>query len=476
MKPVILFLALILSFVSVDAQQLLNLQDALDIALGESYDIKSAEYTLLASQKNLEAAKLGLLSSVDLEFDLPRYSRSLSSQFNTATGTEQFFDIGNTTVEGRLFVNQPIIFTNGTVSLIGSMFGRDQFGSGFLGTRRDYYSNLSISLRQPLFVFNDQAASLERAEINLEKTERNYTRTEREIIYNVTSNFYNLYKSKKNVEIAEEKVRQTESSFETASNKLKAGLIAEVEALQLEVDLASSRNELLNSKQNYQDALNEFKLLIGLTLSDDIDIEAQIEYMPVKVDLNDAVLNAIKNRPDILNAEDDIYLSGLRIDEIDSRRTIKAELNANYGINKNDDLFNKIFNDFDDSRRVTMTLSIPVWDWGQNGREVEAAEANYKLSQLNHANLEDQIEKEVIAAINKLNSAKARVEVLSKSVDVAEKSYNISLERFKSGTITSFDLSQVQLRLTDAKLNSLSALIDYKIALADLERKTYLDY
>jgi outer membrane protein TolC len=68
------------------------------------------------------------------------------------------------------------------------------------------------------------------------------------------------------------------------------------------------------------------------------------------------------------------------------------------------------------------------------------------------------------------------VEVLSKSVELAEKSYNISKSRFDAGTITSFDLSQMQLRLTDARTNSLYALIDYKLAVADLTRKTLFNF
>jgi outer membrane protein TolC len=61
-------------------------------------------------------------------------------------------------------------------------------------------------------------------------------------------------------------------------------------------------------------------------------------------------------------------------------------------------------------------------------------------------------------------------------VEVARKSYEISTARFEAGNITSFDLSQTQLRLTDAQTNSLNALIDYKLAIADLKRKTFFDY
>ncbi len=474
-KDKLYLLLLCIMFASdVFCQKVLNLQDAIDIALGESYNVKSAKFNLINSEKSLEAVKLGLMSSVDLEFDLPNYNRSLASKFNSVTKSEEFYSLGNTTLEGRLYITQPLIFSDGTVSIIGSVFGRDQFGDNISSTK-DYFSNLSIRLRQPLFTFNSQKANLERAEINLKKTQRNYTQTERDIIYRVTSNFYQLFQLKKRVEITTEKVSQTEVSFTTADNKFKAGLIAEVEALQLEVDLASAKNELLNVESDFKESKDNFKLLIGLPLSEDFDIEAKLEYIPVEIMLDSVVASALNNRPDYQNSDDDVYLSDMNIEEVDSKRTIKAELVANYGINKNDSEFDKIFRDFSDTRSVVFTVSVPIWDWGQNAREVEAAEAGYKLQLLNRANLKESIVNEINAAANRIYSAKARVEVLSKSVEVAEKSYKISLERFKAGTITSFDLSQIQLRLTDAKLNSLGALIDYKVAVADLERKAFIN-
>jgi outer membrane protein TolC len=470
-----LFFLLLFSNNSIFGQRVLSLEDALSIALKESYSIQSSFYALESSQKNLEASKMGLRTSVDLEFDLPRYSRSLQSQFNTTTGKEEFFEVGNTTIESRIFFNQPIAYTNGTFSLVGSLFGRDQLN--MVGnTNRDYYSNLSFRLRQPLFTFNSQAASLQRAEINLEKSQRNYTRAEREIIYMVTASFYNLFQAKKSVEIANERVKQTQTSYETAMNKFKAGLIAEVEALQLEVDLSASKNELLNAESRFDELNNEFKLLIGLQLSEKIDVSAEINYTPIEVDESEAITRSLQNRPEIKNSEADIALSGLAVSETDSRGNISALLSANYGVNKNDQQFKDIFKQLAEDRSITFTISVPVWDWSKNQREVESAEANLKIAHLTKKNQTEQIEKEVRSVLNKLRSAKARVDVLSKSVELAQKSYDISISRFDAGTITSFDLSQLQLRLTNAKTNSLNALIDYLLAVADLSRKTYHNY
>ena len=465
----ILFLPTIIS-----AQKILSLDEALSIALSKSYSIKSAEYSLESSQKTLEALQRGLLSSVNLEFDLPNYSQTLSNQFNTQTGTEQFYKFGFTTFEGRVFFNQPIIFSNGTFSLVGSLWKRNQFTAAIEPI--DYYSNLSLRLNQPLFTFNNQKASLKRAEINLEKSERNYTKASKDIVYSVTSSFYRLYQAKKNVEIAEEKVKQTEVSYSTAMNKYKAGLIAEVEALQLEVDLASSNNELLNSKQNYNEIKDNFKILIGLNLDEDIDASAVLEYNPITIDENAAVEFALNNNTDLYNMDADIELSNLNIDEVDSRGNISGLLSANFGVNKVDRKFEEIFHDFSEDRSVVFTLSVPVFDWGKNRREVEAAEAQHKQVKLLFENQKEVVKKDIVALVNKIKSARARVEVLSKSVELAQKSFDITLKRFEAGTITSFDLSQMQLRLTDAKISSLNALIDYKISLADLTRRTFHNF
>ncbi|PJB01492.1 MAG: hypothetical protein CO127_03590 [Ignavibacteria bacterium CG_4_9_14_3_um_filter_36_18] len=216
--------------------------------------------------------------------------------------------------------------------------------------------------------------------------------------------------------------------------------------------------------------------MIGLDLSEQFDVAALLEYSPVTINLDEAVEHALNKRTELLNTAADINLNSLTVDEVDSRGNISALITANYGINKNDNVFREVFRDFSEDRSVALTLQVPVLDWGRNSREVESAEANLNLTRLNYINQKQQIEKEIIAVVNKIESAKARVEVLSKSVELAKKSYEISLARFEAGTITSFDLSQMQLRLTNAKTNSLNALIDYKLALADLSRKTMHDY
>lgn len=457
------------------AQRALTLEDAITIAFQKSIDVLSEKNRLEDAQANYQAVKLGQRAAVKMDFELPAYSRSLTSYFDPITGNERFFSIRNTTVEGRLSIGQPIVMTNGQISIIGSIFGRNQF-SDISGKSRDYFSNLFINLSQPLFGFNTQKAVATRAKMDLDRAERDYAQARMDIIYSITSGFYNLYKSKRSMEITEEKVSQVEKSYNTALNKFKAGLIAEVEAMELEVDLAQSQNELFNAKKNYEELKDDFRLLIGLGLDEPLDVTASLAFVPVEINLEEAVKNVLEARSDYQNAKADMTLDELSINETRAQNAVQGSLIANYGINRNDDRFAGIFHNFLGSRSITMNLSIPVFDWGRSKVIVEQARANLKLKGRQLEKLEMSIVKEVKSAVSNIQSAEARIKILGKSADVAEKSFNIKLERFANGAITSFELSQAQIKLTDMKLSVMNALIDYELARADLERKTLKKY
>ena len=65
---------------------------------------------------------------------------------------------------------------------------------------------------------------------------------------------------------------------------------------------------------------------------------------------------------------------------------------------------------------------------------------------------------------------------MQKSQDVAQRVYDISLERFSNGEITSQDLAIDNDKLSNAKMSFLSAYISYKLAVADIKRKTLYDF
>lgn len=459
------------------AQRSLTLNECINIAFERSYTARTSRERLKSSEASAQSARRSLYSSVDLSFDLPEYSNALTQYFNTTTQRNEFFRTEQLRMNGSLAITQPIIWTNTTLSVSGNLYRLDQRLSLNDNFFRDYYTQLAIIIRQPLLVPNSLSINLRRAELDYEQALSDYKRATLDIIYNVTQSFNQLYSAQQRFGIQQDRVRQQEESFRTAQNQFKAGLIAEVEAMQLDVDLAAARNDLFNSENDLLQQSNSFKLLIGLPQSDQFELRlTDTTFHRVKIDLEKAIAEGKNNRIELQRARNDVTRSELSLDEVRSRRRIRGDITVSYGISKNDPRFQDLFAQMLDSKSASLTLTIPIFDWGKHSYDVESAEAQLHSARYTAENTEQVIELEIFQLVKKIESASSRVEVLSASEVVARKAFDINLARFRIGTIGSNELAQSQTRYTTARISALEALLEYRIALADLIRKTFYDF
>jgi outer membrane protein len=456
----------------------LTLENCIALALHQSYAMQSATQQYFAAKKSYEAQSLITGTTVDLSLRLPDYNESLTNQFNPLSQRYEFYQLQTTYLRSDLSINQPIVLSGGTLSLSGDFFKRNQLtgSAGSSDEIKDYFSYFQLQLQQPILAANTLKIGRDQARLRSSQSSSSFRRDQLDVVFNVTNAFYAAYRSSQEEEISKEQVKQNEESYETAKGKYTAGLIPEVEFLQSDVDLVMSKNQLLNNSREASRAKNALKLLLGLRLEAGITLKADLRYVPITVDRETAIRKALENRSELLNALSAREISQMDVDLASSRRRVRLDLTASYGLNRSDTQVESVFRDFGRSRSVALQVSVPLFDWGRHALEVEAAEAQMKGAELAYTNTEQQIRQEIIDLLSQISVAESRIQVLSKSVEVAQKGYEISLERFRAGTITSNDIAQAQQRLTNSKLNNLVALIDYRLGVADLTRKTLWDF
>ncbi len=489
-----LFLILfLLSTLTLQAQsvRILTLEESLNIALGKSYQVKQLEQSLLNSRMNLEAARASFKSNGQLFLSsLPNYQQS-ERQTPLPGGAFAFDRQKFMNLQADVFVNQPVPTTDGVFSLVGSLQRFQQYGTfeefgldpatglPFSVTRKDpkdYSPTLRLQFRQPLFTYNRLKTGYKRADLNLENTLQTYSRSQLDIIYNVTTGFYNLFRAQQQLEIDRAQVQQSENAHRLAKLKQQAGLFPELEVLRLEVEVANARNTLTNSEANLQRVEDNFKLQIGLPIEESVQASTELAYQPINVALEKALSEALQRRTELRSDEISVQLSEISVREADAASEVKGELFLSYGIFNRREKFREAFQDFSNDRRATFELTMPLWDWGRNGAEVQAAQASLESNRLTQKNRVDLIKQEIRDAVRSLQSAQQRLEITQRSEELAEKSYKISLLKFENGDLSSQDLALEQNRLTQARTNSLNAIIDYKQSLADLRRKTLWDF
>jgi outer membrane protein len=475
-----------------DTPRFLQLGDAISIALEKSYDMKVVRLERLSAEKNLISAKSNFKMRVDANFDLPSWNESVQETYRE--GNLPVYETrGNYRYQGNLNVTQPLP-TDGQVRLQGrSYYGGVSFWDNALDksvTRNDLLTSLSLQFSQPLFTLNSLKTNLKQADLGYERAVKRYTRQELDIVYRVTSGFYAFYRATRELEIARDDVQQQEELADLAQKKFDAGLIPEVEALQLQVDYAESQNALVAADAALARISDSFKQLIGLTFSENIGVITNFDFNKVTVDLAQAVDFALEERAEVRLNEISIELAELRMKEIDAFRDFNGTLSGFYDLTgvANSDVWNttepqslwgRSLDDMQkrpNNRGIIFSLNVPLFDFGGNKAAVQSAEADLRSTELTLSEMKKTIEREVRDATGRLYESQSQLDVLKKREELAKRAIDISVERFNNGDITSQALALDRDRYILSQIAYLNSYINYQVALADLKRKTMYDF
>ncbi len=462
----------------------LDLQKSIEIAKKKSLNMMQLDQDLKMAGYNLKAATSRFKTHITLNFVSPSYTETIR-QFEDSSGIS-FYPIKQLNYQGNLNINQPLP-TDGYVYIRSGVSNYDDYFSDLRST----YLNTRLGFVQPLDAFygyNAIKSSFKQAELAFERANKQFKREELNLIYMVSSAFYNLLSVQKSTEIARLDLERQTEAYQIAKNKYEAGLIREVDALQMEVDLAESQNNLAMALVNQSSSMNYFKELTGLELSDSVSLSSDLNYEPVIIDVEKAVAMAKANRLEIREQEIQLELNKLNIKQQRAAGLPQADLTAYYekagyssqDINTN---FSKSiqnsYNDFLNRPQnfgVGLNVSIPIFDWGENRALVNAAKSRMKQTELQKKEVERSIEREVRNLVADLNSSLSRLQLLEKSLVIAKKSFDITRQRFSDGDIDSQALALERNRLNNAYNTHLRAYINYQLQLADIMRKTFYDF
>src|SRR6185312_4828465 len=249
------------------AQREFTLENCLVIAYHQAPQLIQAKRNYEIASANAEASNRALRSTVDLTLSAPVYTDNTLPVYNTLTGTFDLARQYESEFGGALTITQPIYWTGGSIAVSGNMFKRQQQPIGS-PLENDFLGFASVQLNQPLFKPNELRMSTRESEIALDLAKANYLTQVTALEYNIKSSFYNLYETQQELKIKHDEVDASQSAYDNGQNKYKAGLIAEVDALQLEADLAAAKTDLFDLERKFEAAQRDLMLALGYPLSE----------------------------------------------------------------------------------------------------------------------------------------------------------------------------------------------------------------
>ena len=465
--------AFVLILLSPLQAQILTLEKALEIAFKKSPSIQEARYQLTISGENLKAQQAGLksqflLTLTPLTVSQTRTFSDLTSRYNTQDLTRSAL---------RFSITQPIKWTDGTLTLVDS-FNWQKAASSYTGfvSEATFNNSLTLRLTQPIFTYNRTKMTIRQLELSLENSQINYALQKLSIERQVTQQFLNLYASWESLKIAEEELKNATESYQIIESKVKAGISAPVELYQADLTRLSSVAGLENKQMSYQNSLDSFKILLGLPLTEEIEIVADIRKKLVEVSLDKAVEHAQANRMELRQRDISIRNALDSLIRVEAENEFKGSIDLSLGLTGVNKQFQNIYDSSNTDKQIAVSFNIPVFDWGQKTHRIAASQASIDTQRLSAEELRKQITLEIRQAYRNLQNQTRQIEIAEINVQNAQQTYEINLERYKNGDLSSKDMQFYQLQLSQQKLNEVQALISYKLTVLDLKIRSLWDF
>ncbi len=419
-----------LPFGDLSAQQKLNLKNAITIALENNYNIKLSNNESEIAKNDLSYANSGFLPSVT--GNLNDVNNIQTSKIDLASG------------EIREVNNAKTSNLNYGVNLNWKIF------DGF-----------------KMFADYNQIQELEKlgnlnAKITVQTT-----------IADVIEAYYGLASQKKQLVAIKIALEVSTIRLNNAKSRYTLGKGSKLELLAAKVDLNTDTTQLLMQQDQIKTGkirLNQLmarNLQTEFDIDDDILIDNSLVYQNLKTLVD-------SQSPDLQTAEINKKISEIYVKQVKANRFPVISLNSGYNFAKSTPFQNGFAPVRSNSRGFNygLTASINIF----NGFQQNRSEKNAKLT-LENANLDlektkQNIEAQLLTSFQSYQTSLQLISLEKKNVEVAEENLNITLEKYKLGSIVPLELREAQRNYMNANARYANALYQAKISEITLKEIT----
>lgn len=399
--------------------EVITLQEAINLALENSNELKIAENNVQDSEYSERSEKADYFPSVDA---------SMNANRNIGRSFDQ--DIGAITTDAN----------------------------------NSFSGNLSGSL--PIFSGFNNLHTLRSSQYDRQSAEENLQRIREEVIFNTASRYLEYILDKEILEIERENLEASEKTLEQVEAQVDVGSQPSGDLYDQESTVANNELSVVNS----ENALQSSRLELIQTLQ--VDPLGEYEFSTPEIneetvasadyDLDNLVETALENRSDLKREEFNIesikhQLSATRGNLLPSL-SMSGSVSSNYTQRLEEFGFQDQFFDQNISRSIGLSLSIPIFGNLDRRNNVQSQEITFKNAKLELEDTELEVVQEVNQAYNDYESYVKELEASEKALRAAERSYETQQERYEVGSGTLIELSDANADYVQAQGNRAQVL------------------
>ena len=421
----------------------------------QSNSYAQIESDSLVFVNNQRLFKIQTLPSLYMSATAPYLNNSISP-VTQPDGSDSFINRFYANSNLSLTLSQLVPFTGGTVTVSSSMVRLDNFSPS---RKASYNLNLfNVSYRQNFSGYNSYKWEKRQntAEEQLRKYE--FIRAKEKAFAEITSLFLNLYAAQEEYRILKESSFLAEYIYNKAKAFYDYGRLAEEELLDAEIDY---RMSVLRMTMDDIDQARD-RLIAFLNLQDDstffveYDMEELVK-MPFIIDES-----LLAERTALYSLELNRRVSSLS-DEFALRRLKNADAPSvsiviGSGLNSQSDQFEKLFGPYYSQMNVSLSLSVPILNWGKNKLQYKNKLESVKMADLKYNEKYNDIEKTCRYDMRYVHSVLKEYNEECNLIKLQERKIQTLKDKADFGKIDVSEISKVRTNLMRSELSNINRI------------------
>ena len=399
MKQTVLYVFLILLFLQSGAQNILQLSDAVNIALKNSLELQLS--------KNIVEANT-VLNNYGVAGGLPLVTGSF-------TDNEQISSI-----------NQKL---NSGVNISRDAAPSNSFALGVTGSILLYNGTRVVATKARLAALAGQSEQQLNAQIQ-------------NILAGVMVGYYDIVRQQSYMKTIDKSIDASHQQLTIVQTRQAVGLANNADLFQAQIDL----NALLQTKQSQQLIIGQAKaeLLRQLTLNPDSAISIQDTIIIDRQLLLENVLSKLNKNADITAALDQIKINGLVVKETGALRYPSIRATTGYSFIRNKAAAGQILLNQNYGPSLGISVGIPIYNGSVYKRQLKVAEINVSNARIDEQILMRDYSAQVIKFFQSYNSTIKQLETEQQNYTLSNQLLELALQRFQFKQATIVDVKNAQ--------------------------------
>lgn len=471
----ILFL-LVLCGAGVQAQQVLRLDLKRTIALANDSSLSAFRYQnmYLSGYWEYRSYKAARLPSLSLNLTPAQYYRYITQRYDSQADID-------------VYREQQMFSATAGLSLVQNF---DLLGGTFyVDTQLDYLRNFGdvnstqfstvpfrIGYQQDLLGFNAFRWDRKIEPLKFEKVKKQFIYNSESVSEEAVNYFFSLAMAQADYKLAEDNLATADTLYAIGEQRQKIASISQADLLTLKLDKVNARNTLKNAEITRKRAMSALATFLNLDKNTyiEIDLPSRPHYVDIPADR--ALLLAKENNPTYLEQRQNVLEAEREVDRTKKESRFNARVNASVGFNQVADNLGAAYRNLLQQDLVSLTVSIPLVDWGVRKGKYNMARNNLNVVRIAARQEEISLEEDVMMTVKDFNVQQDLIASASEALDLAELAYDQTRRRFIIGKADISSLTLSLNRQQEAQKNYIQALQNYWLNYYKIRKLTLHDF